>query len=475
MSLALARAVADAVLYEGYLLYPYRSTSRKNQVRWQFGVLGPVGAAEAGVGEESEMSAQCLLRAGGQARVRVFVRFLQLQRRGLERVDPDGSTTPVDELTVGGTSWVAWDEAVERELELGPVDVQALRAGWRTPIAVAGGADTEPLRDAAGALAGRLLRRRRALRGELGLRAEQDGSLLRLRTTVHNLVPADGTKDAAIQASLIGAHVLLAVTDAEFVSVIDPPADAVDAAERCAQHRCWPVLAGEQGETDIALLSPIILYDHPAIAPESVGALFDSTEIDEILTLRVLTLTEEEKAAARATDAHAAAILDRVEAMSPADLQRLHGVLRDPHGAATWSPTASAELPPAEFPRPEVPISEFPLPGTPWWDPGVDAAVDPERETVQVGAAVVGKGSLVRLRPSRRADAQDLFFAGRTARVAAVQRDVDGGTHVAVVLDDDPAADLHDWYGRYLHFAPEELEPLADAGPSRTRREEEDP
>ena len=38
-----ARAIADAVLYEGYLLYPYRATSAKNQSRWQFGVVGPPG------------------------------------------------------------------------------------------------------------------------------------------------------------------------------------------------------------------------------------------------------------------------------------------------------------------------------------------------------------------------------------------------------------------------------------------------
>ena len=72
----------------------------------------------------------------------------------------------------------------------------------------------------------------------------------------------------------------------------------------------------------------------------------------------------------------------------------------------------------------------------------------------------VANGSLVRMHPQRRADAQDLFFADQVARVTAVLCDVDGDTHVAVVLVDDPAADLHDWYGRYLYFAPDELEPL---------------
>ena len=215
------------------------------------------------------------------------------------------------------------------------------------------------------------------------------------------------------------------------------------------------MLAGPPGATDVVLASPIILYDHPAVAPESAGALFDSTEIDEILTLRVLTLTEEEKAAARATDAHAGAIIDRCEQMAPEELQRLHGVLREPHAFAaphTFAPPGGAGDQASGRSAGQAGVS--------WWDPAVDAAVHPELDAVMVAGAPVARGSVVRLRPSRRADAQDLFFTGQTARVAAVHRDVDGATHVAVVLVDDPAADLHEWYGRYLYFAPDELEPL---------------
>jgi hypothetical protein len=103
----------------------------------------------------------------------------------------------------------------------------------------------------------------------------------------------------------------------------------------------------------------------------------------------------------------------------------------------------------------------------PWWDPAADAAVRPETDAVLINGVRVAKDSLVRVHPSRRADAQDLFFAGQLARVTAVLGDVDGGVHVALVLVDDPAADLHDWYGRYFYFAPDELEPLpAAAGPA---------
>ena len=447
-NLALARTVADAVLYEGYLLYPYRSSSRKNQVRWQFGVLGPPGAAAAGVGEEADFSVQCLVRphagengAGGE--LDVHLRFLQLQARSVERACEGGGFTPVDELRVGAASHLSWDEAVPRELSLGPFALAALPDGATLPVQVPGGTDVEELRDAGGALVGRLVRRRKELAGVVRLSAVADDGFLRLQVWVQNLGPdPHGDKEAAIRTSLIGAHLLLVARGAGFVSALDPPAGARDAAARCTSRRCWPVLAGPEGADDVVLASPIILYDHPAVAPESAGALFDSTEIDEILTLRVLTLTEAEKAEARATDAQAAAIIDRCEQMTPAALQRLHGVLRDPHGMspATLAGAATAAVP--------------------WWDPAADAGVRPERDAVMVAGARVAKGSVVRLRPGRRADAQDLFFAGQTARVAAVHRDVDGQTHVAVVLVDDPAADLHDWYGRYLYFAPDEIEPL---------------
>jgi hypothetical protein len=211
------------------------------------------------------------------------------------------------------------------------------------------------------------------------------------------------------------------------------------------------VLAGDGGPdgqtSDVVLAAPIILYDHPAVAPESTVAMFDATEIDEILTLRVLTLTDEEKAQARATDAHAAAIIDRCEQMSPEDLQRLHGIMRDPHAA-----TAA-------------------LTGDDWWAAEAAAPVSPETDSVVVSGRRVSRGSRVRLRPSRRADAQDMFVAGLEARVSGVHVDLDGETHVAVTLVDDPAAEFHDWYGRYLYFAPDELEPLPEAEDADRREE----
>jgi hypothetical protein len=202
----------------------------------------------------------------------------------------------------------------------------------------------------------------------------------------------------------------------------------------------------------VVLAVPIILPDHPAVAPESTVAMFDATEIDEILTLRVLTLTDDEKAQARATDPRAAAVIDRCERLSPDELQRLHGVMRDPHGVG---------------PRADGPA----LTGDDWWAAEAAAPVSPATDGVVVSGTRVHRGSRVLLRPNRRADAQDMFLAGREAVVSAVHVDLDGDTHVAVTLVDDPAADLHDWYGRHLYFAPDELRPLEGPG-EPTQREE---
>jgi hypothetical protein len=445
------RTIADAVLYEGYLLYPYRATSGKNQSRWQFGVLGPPGAAQRGIGEDDTMSTQLLLDPGPDAALTVVVRCLQLQRRTAERVTEDGEFEPVDQLTAGSQSWLTWDEAVECELSFGPFTESDLAATSTLALVVAGGIDVETVDG------GRLVRTRQELRGELTLVAEPDDGLLRINLQARNTSAPPADKDDAIAASMIGTHLIVQVGGGDFVSLLEPADAAVEAVARCRQHRCFPVLAGPPGNADVMLVSPIILYDHPEIAEQSEGALYDSTEIDEILTLRVMTMTDEEKAQARATDPLAAQIIDRCDSMSPEAMMNLHGVLRNPHamaGAAAddanpWAPDGPALIP-------EIPD------GVDWWDPMADNAVRPDVDAVLVNGVPITRGSRVRLRPSRRADAQDIFFAGMTARVTSVHEDVDGDQHVGVVIEEDPAADLHDWYGRYLYFAPDEVEPLIE-------------
>jgi hypothetical protein len=433
-----ARTVADAVLYEGYLLYPYRATSAKNQSRWQFGVLGPPGAADAGLGEDESLSTQ-FLTEDTQA-LMLMVRFLQLQHRGAERESGDGRFQSVGELTTASGSWLSWDEAVEVELPFA-LELAGRSQQWTLPVVARGGTDVEPV------VGGRLVRTRQEVRASLDVAVEREKDLEGLdRVTIrlHNIGAAATDKYDSIARSLIGTHVVAKAVEGKFISLLDPPANAAAAAARCRQHRCFPVLAGPAGEDDLLLVSPIILYDHPEIAEQSEGALYDACEIDEILTLRVMTMTDGEKAQARATDPLAARIIDRCDAMSPEAMQRLHGVLRTPH---TGGPAHPGLIP-------EVPE------GVQWWDPLADNAVRPDTDAVLVNGIRVARGSRVRLHPARRADAQDLFFSGKSARVTSVHEDVDGNQHVGVVVEDDPAADLHDWYGRYLYFAPDEVEPL---------------
>jgi hypothetical protein len=441
-----ARAVADAVLYEGYLLYPYRGTSSKNQSRWQFGVLGPPGAAAAGLGEDDSIAAQFLVN-DAQA-ITLVVRFLQLQHRRAERELPDGGFQPVDELTTSSGSWLTWDEAFECEMPFGPLALDDAAQQWILPVTAPATTDIELLHG------GRLVRERPEVHGVLTVAAERDGDLRRISIRVANVGTAvesnADAKDAVIARSMIGTHVIAEVVGGQFVSLLEPPPAAADAVSRCQQHRCFPVLAGPPGIQDMLLVSPIILYDHPEVAEQSDTALFDCTEIDEILTLRVMTMTDNEKAQARATDPRAAQIIDQCDSMSPEAMARLHGVLRDPH-----SPSINAGGLVPEIPE-----------GVDWWDPLADNAVRPELDAVLVGGIQIARGSQVRLRPRRNADAQDIFVAGKTARVTSVHEDVEGNKHVGVVVNDDPAADLHDWYGRYLYFSPDEIEPLEGSEPT---------
>ncbi|NMO52290.1 hypothetical protein HH310_13920 [Actinoplanes sp. TBRC 11911] len=400
MTLDAARAVADAVLYEGYLLYPYRASAAKNRSRWQFGVLGPPGATPAAFAEPPGLSMTCLLSSPVRLpAVTIHLRFLQVQVREVR----DVTGRPVPSLTVGGETFLSWDEAVEHEITMPLVASSA--------IEIPGGEDVEPIPEKS-----RIIRRRMPLSLSVRTTIEPDGDLLRLTITVTNDHPGEiSDKSDAIRHSALGVHLLLEAADATFVSLMDPPPDAEDAAGRCHQNRCWPVLAGDD---HLLLGAPIILYDHPKIAEQSPGELFDGTEIDEILTLRVMTMTDAEKAEARATDPRARTIVDRSDALTAEEFANLHGA---------WS-------------------------------------VDPDQDGVLIDGVRVSKGSLVKVHPRRRADAQDLFFAGQTARVTRVISDVDGDTHVALVLADDPAADLHDQAGRYLYFAPDELEPLTEGG-----------
>ncbi|WP_245666560.1 hypothetical protein [Actinomadura latina] len=441
-----ARAVADAVLYEGYLLYPYRRSSGKNRVRWQFGVLVPPAWAEAqglddtgvaGSAEAPWQQAECLIEAPEGATVHFRVRFLQLQEKAVEKRTSGGGHKPVDSLDTGERVEFSFEEAVPREFDFQVRLGDVLEGERRFPVQVPGGEETEPVLDGAGGALGRVVRRRWPLTASVTVSAARCGTphpLDRIRVRVGNAgtgTPAAASREEALRGSLLACHVLLRTDGGSFVSLLDPPEWARRAVKECANVHVFPVLAGADGERDTVLASPILLYDHPRVAPESPGDLHDATEIDEILSLRTLTLTEAEKREARGTDARAAAILDRTESMPREVFSRLHGAVR------SLAPVAAAA-------------------------PG-DGGAPPDPDSVVVAGVAVAKGSRVRLRPrTRGTDPQDRFLDGRTARVEAVLTDVDDATHLAVTVEDDPAAELNQWYGRFRYFAPDEVEPLAD-------------
>ncbi|WP_308013705.1 hypothetical protein [Streptantibioticus parmotrematis] len=457
-----ARKVADAVLFEGYVLYPYRASAAKNRMRWQFGVLVPP-EWDHGSGEYSVQRTECLMEPRRGATLHVELRFLHAQRRSVQQAREGGEFETVERLELPRRVLVPWDEGIEERVPLSVDVAELLDGGAVLPFSRAAQTGTESLTDDAGRETGRLLRRRERLDGELRLTAaELPGpySVVRLTAEVVNTSgwtpepggPAD--RDAALPHALISTHLMLGLTAGTFVSMTDPPQWAAAAVAECRNEHTWPVLAGDDGRDDVVLSSPIILEDHPHIAPESPGALYDATEIDEILALRTATLTEEEKREARGTDERAAAAVDLAESLPAEVMERLHGAVRGLR-EVTGGAAADDGFGPAPV-------------GTdlPWWDPAADAGFDPDSDHVVIDGVRVAAGARVELRPgARRTDAQDLFLRGRTATVEAVLHDVDGLVHLAVTVDGDPGAQLRREQGRFLYFQPDEVVPLDGGTP----------
>lgn len=368
MKLDRVTTLAQALLYEGYLLYPYRPSSLKNRHRWIFGTLYPRAFAENQ--DEADpwwMRAECLVQGGPGAELEVCVRFLHL-------------TEPV---------------AVERQFDSPARSLGRLAQASETiAFDLPPGGETP------------------SVRGTFETAAERIGdSLFKVSVRVGNVSPfvpplgepREARREAALRCALASTHAILAVRGGTFVSLVDPPAASREAAARCENVGVWPVLVGDPAAGDMMLAAPIVLEDYPRVAPESPGDFFDATEIDEMLTLRVSTLTEHEKAAMREGDARAHAILERTEALADHERGRLHGAVR------TLRP-----------------------------------------------------GLRVRLAPRRGGDVFDLALAGRMATIVRIEEDYEGGIFVAVTVDDDPGRDLglDGRPGHRFFFRPDEVEVL---------------
>jgi len=366
-----ARPIADALLYEGYLLYPYRASALKNRQRFTFGGLLPRDFSEAGGGLEScSLHSECLIEATSQSRLVVRTRFLQLQ-------------TPT--------------EAREREVDSGSLSIAALA---QTP-------HRQPFQFD-------------ALIGTLDVSADlvaQD--VYKLRIEVCNVTPLQSPmpESEARLLAFASTHVVLGVADGAFISLLEPPPAFAALAEGCRSRGAWPVLIGAAGARDLLLCSPIILYDYPQVAPESPGDLFDGTEIDELLRLRILTLTLDEQQEILRGDARGRQILEQTAGLSQDDLIKLHGALRDPRRAAP--PTS-----------------------------------------VTAGDIELRPGAAVRLRPNGRSDVLDLALSGKTATIASIEQDFEGRLFLTVTLDDDPGRDLgmSGQPGHRFFFRPDEVE-----------------
>jgi hypothetical protein len=327
-----AKKIAEAVLYEGYLLWPYRRSARKNQQRWTFGGVYPRAYSEARGGDDPWiMQTECLVSGDEESGIDVSVRFLHVVERKVAR--KTGETLEfVDELRAGGELHLAWDEAVEREIAVGRFELSELaESSERVEIDIAGGSTEEPLEEPAGEVVGAVVRSWRPLCGAVQVGAEllRRGTF-RVTAKITNTTPWGGEdRESTLRQTFVSTHTTLEVRAGEFVSLIDPPEELRKAAEGCENLKTWPVLVGEEGDRSTLLSSPIILYDYPQIAPESPGDLFDGTEIDQMLILNVLNLTNEEKDEMRASDPRGREILERCESLSPEELMRLNGTFRD--------------------------------------------------------------------------------------------------------------------------------------------------
>jgi hypothetical protein len=338
--------IAEAVLYEGYMLYPYRASAVKNQQRWNFGVLCPRAYSEAQNGSEAwMMQTECLLQGDASTQLTVKLGFLQIVNRSVGRLTrpvhdlPEGGVPEfelVDKLEAGGHTFVPWQEAVEREVSVAPLFPAAFSSREPLLFTFAAGRELEPVRDENDLVVGVMVREWEKAYGSVEIDSKPcNADVIKVTARIRNLTPHESpqqhTRADALMYSLVSAHTILRAEDGYFVSLLDPPDSLKGLAARCNNVGTWPVLVGEEGDRDMMLSSPIILYDYPQIAPESPGSLFDGTEIDEILSLRILTMTDEEKHEMWQSDQRARQILERTESMPPEQFMKLHGALRGLH------------------------------------------------------------------------------------------------------------------------------------------------
>jgi len=367
-------ALLESLLWEGYALYPYTPGATKNATPTPFGIVYPPVYAAALASTFDHLELRCVLRAPADAVLSAEVHFL-------------------------AASGVRHQAAAHRV---------------QLPGAMAG------------ALAGRPARKEVSVGGlTIGMALEtapqrgEDAHEVRLRVDNLTLAPSGLDRAGALRRSLISTHPVLRVTGGRFVSPLERP---------CPSVNTFPVLAGDAD--DVVLGAAIVLPDHPQLAPESLGGLFDSTEIEEALLLHVRTLSDAERAEIERQDPAVREMIARASAASAEDIVALHGrvELRD----------RETREPPTEPPG--------------LVDPRAGDAV------LDVGGRTFRRGGKVVIRPAPDADVQARMLNGRTATVERIFTDYDGRAHLGLTIDDDPGQELMRETGRYLYFFAPELE-----------------
>ncbi|MGA7392132.1 MAG: hypothetical protein WCA06_02915 [Terrimicrobiaceae bacterium] len=435
--------IVHAVLYEGYILYPYRPSAKKNRQRFTFGRVYPEAYSLAQNGAEAfVMQTECLVEGHAPA-MDVKVRFLHPMAREIGRLATprEGKNEqlpfePVPDLQVDDTIYQTWQESVERDVTARTQLRQLLDVIERIGFHFPGTRKLERIHDKEQRPAGVILRRQETIEGAVEIAAEAlDADLFRITVRIINRSPlaADQVEDqeAVLMRTFASTHTVLHVEGGKFLSLIDPPAPVATCAAECKNIGTWPVLVGEEekGEQDAMISSPIILYDYPKIAPESPGDLFDAAEIDEILTLRIMSMTDGEKHEMRHVDEQARRILERTEALPEEHLLKMHGALRNlrPLDEDFFNPKSRIE-------------------------------------SVNVAGVPLHAGSRVRIRPKGRADVMDLALAGKTAVVETIECDAEDQIQLALVLEDDPGKDLGMLRqpGHRFFYGVDEIEPVEE-------------
>ncbi len=447
MNSPLLEKIVNAVLYEGYILYPYRASSKKNRQRFTFGRVYPEEYSIAQKGAEPcSMQTEVLVRAKSpECALEISVRFLHPMAREVGvLVEPVAelprSSEPefrlVNEQLIGDKLCQSWQESVERVVELPPL-VLRHASPRSTEFHFDSSRDLEPIREGE-KVAAVFIRRQEALFGSVEIAATAiDEQVSRVTIRISNKTPVPSAKledqDAVVMRTFASTHTVLHVRGGEFISLLEPPPDYTAAAAACRNVNTWPVLVGAaKNETDTMLSSPIILYDYPQIAPESAGDLFDGGEIDEILTLRIMTMTDEEKREMRSGDEHARRILERTEMLPEDHLLKMHGAMRG-------IPKSTPELSNEEFFNPSSKVTMAVVKG------------------VELRA-----GDKVRIWPNKRADIMDIALEGKVATIEALEYDLENKVHFALVIDDDPGRDmgLLRQSGHRFFYSADEVEPL---------------